>query len=87
MRKHVVMKFSYTEVVNGSDRSNVYEFTFDTREQAEKFVEEESKHLLNAGLTKESVYYVGEKWFPDPVSPVVFEELDPDDLIEEDLPL
>lgn len=87
MRKHVVMKFSYTEVVNGVDRSNVYKFTFDTKEQAEKFIKEESTHLLNSGLTKETIYYMGEKWFPDPVVPVVFEELGPNDLIEEDLPL
>lgn len=87
MRKHVVMKFSYTEVVNGVDRSNVYEFTFDTKEEAEKFLKKESNRLLNSGLTKESIYYVGEKWFPDPISPVAFEELGPDDLIEEDLPL
>lgn len=81
------MKFSYTEVVNGSDMSSAYEFKFDTKEEAEKFIKRESKHLLNAGLTKESIYYVGEKWFPDPISPVAFEELGPDDLIEEDLPL
>lgn len=81
------MKFSYTEVVNGSDMSSVCEFKFDTKEEAEKFIKRESKYLLNAGLTKESIYYVGEKWFPDPIPPMVFEELGPDDLIEEDLPL
>ena len=89
MRKHVVQFFSHITVVNGIDHSSMQEFKFDTKEQAKKFVDKMSKNLYNVGLTHESIYYIGEKWFPDPEvkKPAIIEELLPNDLIEEDLPL
>ena len=89
MRKHVVQLFSHTTVVNGRDHSSMQEFKFDTKEQAERFVDRMSKNLCNVGLTHESIYYIGEKWFSDPEvkKPVKFEELLPDDFIDESLPL
>ena len=88
MRKHVVQLFSHTTVVNGVDHSSMQDLKFDTKEQAEKFVDRMSKNLCNSGLTHESIYYIGEKWFPDPEikKPIIFEEIMPNDFIDEPLP-
>jgi hypothetical protein len=65
------------------------ELKFDTKEQAEKFVDRISKNLCNSGLTHESIYYIGEKWFPDPEinKSIIFEEIMPNDFIDEPLPI